>query len=98
MTQAYDQIAGLDDNVVNSDEYLRNYMVNNVGTFCHALGTAPMGPEHNRFAVVDQYCCVRGVDNLWIVDASVFPAVPRVVPNLTVIVLAERVADWLRST
>ena len=97
MARAYDRIAGLDDDIVNSDEHLGNYIVKNVGTFCHALGTAPMGPEHDHLAVVDQHCCVRGVDNLWIVDASVFPAVPRVVPNLTVIMLAERVADWLKA-
>ena len=98
MALAYDKIAGLDDNIVNSDELLRNYMLNNVGSFCHALGTAPMGPEDDHFAVVDQHCRVRGVDNLWIVDASVFPAVPRVAPNLTVIMLAERVADWFKSS
>jgi choline dehydrogenase len=55
-----------------------------------------MGPEHDTGAVVDQYCQVRGVKNLWLVDASVMPAVPRAVPNLTVIMLAERVAEWLR--
>jgi choline dehydrogenase len=96
MSEAYERVAGLDDEIVGSDARLRDYIVNNVGTFCHALGTARMGPDDDRFAVVDQHCRVKGVENLWIVDASVFPAVPRVVPNLTVIMIAERVADWLK--
>jgi len=97
MAQACDRVAGLDDETVGSDKLLRNYMINNVGTFCHALGTAPMGPRSDRFAVVDQHCRVRGADNLWIVDASALPVVLRVVPNLTVIMLAERIADWLKT-
>jgi choline dehydrogenase-like flavoprotein len=31
----------------------------------------------------------------FVVDASVFPEVPSAVPNLTIMVIAERVADWL---
>jgi choline dehydrogenase-like flavoprotein len=31
------------------------------------------------------------------VDASVMPAIPRAVPNLTVIMLAERASEWLRE-
>jgi choline dehydrogenase len=57
-----------------------------------------MGPGHDRLAVVDEECRLRGVDNVWIVDASVFPTIPSVVPNLTVMMIAERVADWLIHT
>jgi choline dehydrogenase len=41
---------------------------------------------------------VFGVGSLWVVDASVFPAVPAVPPNLTTIMVAERAADWLGKT
>jgi choline dehydrogenase len=88
-------VVGLDADIVSSDERLRRYILDNVGTYCHALGTAPMGCEGDRGAVVDERCQVYGTDNLWLVDASVFPAVPRAVPHLTVIMLAERVAAWL---
>ena len=57
-----------------------------------------MGPEADVGAVVDQRCRVRGVPNLWVVDASVLPTIPRTVPNLTVIMLAERASEWLRET
>jgi hypothetical protein len=35
------------------------------------------------------------VDRL--VDASVFPVIPSATPNLTVMMLGERVADWLKA-
>ena len=89
-------VVGLSDEIVSSDELLRTYILENIGTYCHALGTARMGSEHDTGAVVDQYCLVRGAENLWLVDASVMPAVPRAVPHLTVIMVAERVAAWLR--
>ena len=90
-------VVGLSEEIVSSDELLRTYIFENVGTYCHALGTAPMGSERDEGAVVDQHCLVRGTENLWLVDASVMPAVPRAVPHLTVIMVAERVAAWLRG-
>lgn len=56
-----------------------------------------MGPESDIGAVVDQRCRIRSVTNLWVVDASVMPTIPRAVPNLTVIMLAERASEWLRE-
>ena len=90
-------IAGLTDEMVASDDLLRSYILEHIGTYCHAVGTAGMGPDPAAGAVVDQYCRVHGFENLWIVDASVMPSIPRVVPNLTVIMLAERVAAWIRA-
>lgn len=91
------RVVGLSEELIRSDVLLRRYILENVGTYCHALGTLPMGPQGDTGAVVDQYCRVHGIENLWVVDASVLPAVPRAVPNLTVIMLGERVAGWLRG-
>jgi choline dehydrogenase len=91
-----ERVVALSEEIIYSDDLLRDYIFNNVGSYCHALGTARMGPDGDPGAVVDQYCRVRGVENLWVVDASVMPVIPRAVPNLTVIMLGERVADWLR--
>jgi choline dehydrogenase len=96
MADAFERFAGIDGAVVESDARLEDYLRDNVGTFCHALGTAPMGPVEDRDTVVDQRCKVHGFDNLWVVDASILPVVPRVVPNLTVMMVAERVAHWLK--
>ncbi|MFJ6729223.1 MULTISPECIES: GMC oxidoreductase [unclassified Streptomyces] len=58
----------------------------------HQCGTARMGtdPAHS---VVDPYGRAHEVDNLWIVDSSVFPSSAAVNPALTVAALALRVAD-----
>jgi choline dehydrogenase len=95
LANAYQRVAGLTAEAVASDEQLQTYIRANIGTYCHALGTAPIGIDGDPNAVLDQHCQVRGTDNLHVVDASVFPAVPRVVPNLTVMMLAERVASWI---
>jgi choline dehydrogenase len=94
---AYLSIVGLTEDIVASDDRLKTHIRANIGTYCHALGTAPIGPDGDPYAVLDQQCHLRGADNLYVVDASVFPAVPRVVPNLTVMMLAERVAAWLAA-
>jgi choline dehydrogenase len=95
MAKAYQRIAGLTDDIVKSDELLEKYMRGNIGTYCHAAGTAPMGPDGDTMALVDQYCRVRGVEGLSVVDASVMPAMPGVVLNMTIMMMAERVAHWL---
>jgi choline dehydrogenase len=97
IVQETERIVGLTEDIVRSDELLAAYVLDNVGTYCHALGTARMGPDGDSGAVVDQYCRLRGIDNLWVVDASVIPRIPRVTISLTAIMIAERVADWLRT-
>jgi choline dehydrogenase len=97
MVNAYQRITGLSEAIVSSDEQLKSYMRANIGTYCHALGTAPIGPDGDPNAVLNQRCKVCGTDNLYVVDASVFPAVPSAVPNLTVMMLGERVANWLSA-
>jgi choline dehydrogenase len=98
MLQDSERIVGLTKDIVRSDELLGAYVLDNIGTYCHALGTARMGPDGDPGAVVDQYCHLRGIQNLWVVDASVIPTIPRVPLNLTAIAIGERVADWLRKT
>jgi choline dehydrogenase len=91
MASAYQRVACLDDETVTSDEALVNYVRTHIGTYCHALGTVPMG------TVLDQHCRVQGLDGLSVVDASVFPSVPRVVGHMTIMMIAERVAAWLAA-
>lgn len=97
MVDSYQRIAGLSEEIVGTDDRLRSYMRENIGTYCHASGTVPIGPDDDHTAVLDQKCRVRGTENLFVADASVFPIIPSAVPNLTVMMLGERVADWLKS-
>jgi len=56
-----------------------------------------MGPESDPTAVLDQYCRVRGVKGLRVVDASVMPNIVRANTNLTCIMIGEKVAAWMRE-
>jgi choline dehydrogenase/5-(hydroxymethyl)furfural/furfural oxidase len=56
----------------------------------HICGTAAMGQ------VVDADCRVRGYDGLRVIDASVFPEVPRANTHLMTLALAEEMASRLR--
>lgn len=56
-----------------------------------------MGPESDSMAVVDQYCRVRGVEGLRVVDASVMPNIVQANTNLTCMMIGERAAEWMRA-
>ncbi|WP_313319970.1 GMC family oxidoreductase N-terminal domain-containing protein [Stenotrophomonas sp.] len=63
----------------------------------HPTSAAPMGGDGDPHAVTDYQGRVRGVAGLRVADASSFPDVPCVATNPTVIMLAERVSQWLRD-
>jgi choline dehydrogenase len=63
--------------------------------YYHAVGTCKMGPESDPSAVVDPRGKVRGVDNLYVADASIIPVVPRANTNIPALVVGERIAAWL---
>jgi choline dehydrogenase len=81
---------------LESDESLDQWLRRNVTTTQHISGTCKMGPDSDPMAVVDQYCRVRGLDNIRVVDVSVLPDCVRANTNATTIMIAERVADWMK--
>ena len=90
-------VALLSEETVGSDTALAAYVRATVSTQFHPCGTAPMGPREEAMAVVDQYCRLRTIPNLRVVDASVMPTIPRANINLTCIMIGEHVADWMRD-
>jgi len=86
----------LDQATVDSDNAIADFIRKNCGTTYHPVGTLRMGPDGDRGAVVDQYCRVRGIEGLWVVDASIMPNIVRANTNLTCIMIGERAADWMR--
>ncbi len=66
-----------------------------LGTSLHLSGTCRMGDDEH--AVVDEWCRVRGIDGLSVVDTSVFPQVPSRGPHATAVMLAHRVAATARD-
>ena len=60
--------------------------------FMHFHSTCRMGDDPKR-SVVDRWCRSHDVQNLWIVDGSVFPTAGGYNPTLTILANAYRVAD-----
>ncbi|KQN36497.1 glucose-methanol-choline oxidoreductase [Sphingomonas sp. Leaf407] len=62
-------------------------------TLYHPVGTARMGSD--AAAVCDPQLAVRGVERLWIADASVMPRIIGGNTNAATIMIGERAADWI---
>ena len=83
---------------VGSDALLDSWIADNLSIAGHTCGTCRMGPDSDPNAVVDQWCRVRGIDGLRVVDASVMPEIPRANTNATAIMIAERASDLIIGT
>jgi choline dehydrogenase-like flavoprotein len=75
---------------------LREIVRRRVEPVGHVCGTCKMRSADDPAAVVDELCRVRGVVGLRVVDASVFPTVPRANTHLPVIMTAEKMADEIK--
>jgi predicted dehydrogenase (TIGR03970 family) len=86
------------DDILANDDALDVWMRQTVGTARHVSGTCKMGPDSDSMAVVDQHCRVKGVQGLFVADASVMPRIPRSGgAHATVIMIGERVVDWIAA-
>ena len=77
----------------DTDEALLASVKASLDTYHHPTSTAPMGRPGDALAVVDLEARVIGVQGLRVVDASIFPDVPSVATNITVIAAAEKIAS-----
>jgi len=86
------------NDILANDDALDLWIRQTVGTARHVSGTCKMGSDADPMAVVDQYCRVRGIQGLWVADASVMPRIPRSGgAHATVIMIGERVVDWIAA-
>jgi choline dehydrogenase len=68
-----------------------------VGTTFHPSSSCRMGPASDPTAVVDAHGRVHGIDNLLVVDASIFPSGPRSNLHFPVVAAAEKIAAEIAS-
>jgi len=80
---------------VGNPQQLRDWVVNNTGSYYHFVGSCRMGVD--QLAVVDPRLRVRGVTGLRIADGSVMPTIPAANPHTTVVMIGERAADFIKS-
>jgi choline dehydrogenase-like flavoprotein len=70
----------------------RIFYTHHVKTFSHAAGTVRFG-EDPKGAPLDPWCRFRGVENLFVIDASFMPTGGGVNPSLTIAANALRVGE-----
>jgi 5-(hydroxymethyl)furfural/furfural oxidase len=78
-------------------EELEAYVAGTVGGVWRPSCTCRMGAETDRMAVANGRGKVRGVEGLYICDASLMPTIPCANTNLPTIMMAEKIADALGS-
>lgn len=83
--------------VVGTDSYYDCYIRHITATLYHPVGTAKMGPDTDRFAVVDSRLKVKGVKGLRVADASIMPKIVSGNTNAAVMMIGEKAADFIKE-
>ncbi|GAC1331492.1 MAG: GMC family oxidoreductase N-terminal domain-containing protein [Candidatus Dormibacteria bacterium] len=86
-----------DQATIRDEEQLRRHCLQFHGTGYHPAGTCRAGASDDPGAVVDPNLAVRGLEGLFIADASVMPDLPRCNINLPTLMIGERAADLVRE-
>jgi choline dehydrogenase-like flavoprotein len=94
-------VAARDALVSTARELLRRtgariFYTHNISTFSHAVGTVRAGRDPATSAL-DEFCRVRGLENLYVVDGSYMPTAAAVNPSLTIAANALRTAERAAS-
>ncbi len=80
---------------VQTDEQLDDFIREHVESAYHPCGTLKMGRTDEPLAVVDPKCRVIGVDNLRVIDTSIFPDITNGNLNGPAIMTAEKASDHI---
>ena len=80
----------------NSDDDLNAFVRGKADSYHHQAGSCKMGLD--ELAVVDPELRVHGVEGLRVADASVMPAVPSGNCHAGIVMIAERCADFVKTT
>ena len=86
------QIAALRDRQTRA-EWLEHHL----DGFFHACGTARMGSPTDPLAVIDQHGRVLDADDVYVMDASCMPTIPRAPTHLTTALIAQQLARRLAA-
>lgn len=80
---------------IQSDDEIDGWVRENVESAYHPSCSCKMGSDTDVMAVVDSQCRVRGVNNLRVVDSSIFPSITNGNLNGPTIMVAEKAADMI---
>ena len=79
----------------NSDFELNEFIKEHAESAYHPCGTCKMGAKDDPTAVVDETCKVIGVEQLRVVDSSVFPNITNGNLNAPTIMVGEKASDHI---
>lgn len=82
---------------LNLENEVDAWVRQNVESAYHPSCTCKMGADNDPMAVLNPECRVRGVENLRVVDSSVFPELTNGNLNAPTVMAAEKVADMIRG-
>ncbi len=82
---------------LSSDDEVDAWVRQNVESAYHPSCTCKMGADNDPMAVLSPECRVRGLENLRVVDSSVFPGLTNGNLNAPTIMAAEKAADMIRG-
>ena len=85
------------DEELATDEALDAWLMKYTGTSHHISGTCKMGPSSDPLAVVDQHGKLHGLQGIRVADASIMPDCIRANTNATTIMIAEKIADYVKA-
>jgi 5-(hydroxymethyl)furfural/furfural oxidase len=85
------------EGLLSDDAALTEFVRSHVGGTWHPSGTCRMGLAQDQMAVTGPTGNIHGVEGLRVCDASLMPVIPRANTNIPTIMIAERIADFIRK-
>ena len=82
--------------MMGSPKQVHEFIRRGTSSFYHPVGTVRMGADSD--APLQSDLRLKGVDGLWVADASVMPAIVPAMTNAAVIAVAERASDLVLNT